>query len=266
MNAPLSLVLIAANEERAIGGCLASAAALADLIGDIVLVDDSRDEATVTAARAALAGWRRAPELCVFRRPYDGQARQSNFAMAQARGAWLLLLDCDERLSAAMRIAVRRQVSEGSHPQVAVFFPRRNLVFGRWLRHGGNYPDFNHARLVRRGQVRFADRSVHAHLLVEGPVAYSHAPLLHQSYPDLRTYFNKFNAYTTREAVEMAAAGRRFSATRMWIESLGHLAQRGVRHAAFLDGVPGMVYLSLGFAYDLVRHWKLRELQHGGAL
>ena len=48
------------------------------------------------------------------------------------------------------------------------YLPRRNLFQGRWVRHGGLYPDWQ-LRLFRRGRGAFVERAVHESVRVDGP-------------------------------------------------------------------------------------------------
>lgn len=89
----LSLCLIARNEERFLGDCLASAAGLVD---EVILVDTGSTDRTVDIARAAGArvvkfAWN------------DDFAAARNFGLGHARGSHILVLDADERLGPGAR-------------------------------------------------------------------------------------------------------------------------------------------------------------------
>ncbi len=245
----LSAVIIAHNEAALIEDCLRSIAGVAD---EIVLVDDGSTDAT--AALARLMGAR------VLTRSFDTAARQMNFGIQSARGDWILIIDADERLSAELADEIR-QTLDDPEPYQAYYFPRRNIVFGRWLRHGGNYPDYNSARLFRRGWAWFEDEPVHARLLLQGSAGYLRGQLLHLTAPNLERYLGKFNAYTSFEAERMQRHGVRYSFPRMAGHALYHLLRHLLVQAAFLDGAEGLQYVFLEFIYDIIRYLKLRERQ-----
>lgn len=245
----LSAVVIAHNEEARIEDCLRSVTGIAD---EIVLVDDGSTDATVAIAHSFGAR--------VLTRPFDTAARQMNFGIQSARGKWILIIDADERLTPELRDEIRQTLDEPERHQ-AYYFPRCNIVFGRWLSHGGNYPDYNSARLFLRGSAWFEDEPVHARLLLQGSAGYLRGPLLHLTAPGLDHYFGKFNAYTSFEAERMQSRGVRYSFPRMAGHALCHLLRRLVVQAAFLDGVEGLQYAFLGFLYDVIRYLKLRERQ-----
>jgi glycosyltransferase involved in cell wall biosynthesis len=141
----LSAVVVAQDNERTIGPVLRQLAGLAD---EVVLVDGGSRDRTPEVALAC-------PGLRFHHRPFDGSiARQKNFALDQALGEWVLLLDSDELLCDRALAAVPRLVR---HPWNRWYkFPRLWLVEedGR-TRHAVSrlhYPDFQ-LRLFRNDPV-----------------------------------------------------------------------------------------------------------------
>ncbi len=243
----LSAVIITRDEERRLPACLDSLRGLAD---EMIVVDDhSRDRTRRIAADRSAR---------IYARHFDWSARQMNYGLEQARAPWVLIIDADERLSDELKREIRTVLLDPGEYR-GFFLPRQNHVFGRWLRHGGNYPDYNAVRLFRRGCGRFQDQPIHSPLELDGRAGYLRVPLLHDSYRNLHEYYSKFNSYTSLEAEGMRRKGRRFSWTRMLGIAGGHFARRLLWQSAYLDGWPGVVYCLLGLHYDLVRFWKLRE-------
>lgn len=89
----ISLCLIARNEEHCLSGCLASAS---QLIDEIILVDTGSADKTMTIA--AEYGARIFPFEWA-----DDFAAARNYAISQAHGKWILVLDADERLTQVTR-------------------------------------------------------------------------------------------------------------------------------------------------------------------
>ena len=93
----ISLCMIVRNEERFLGGALAS---LRDVVDEMCLVDTGSTDGTVAVAerfgaRVKSAAWR------------DDFAWARNQALAMARHAWILVLDADEELDPGSRDALR---------------------------------------------------------------------------------------------------------------------------------------------------------------
>ena len=92
-----------------------------------------------------------------------------------------------------------------ANPSVAGFWiPRKNFFLGRWIRHGGFYPDPK-LRLFRRGAGEFEERLVHEDLRIDGTTATLRHHLLHHAYPTIEDYLEHMNRYSSLGA-EMAAA------------------------------------------------------------
>ena len=91
----------------------------------------------------------------MYSRPWEGYAPAKNAALALATGDWILSLDADERVSAGLRqeiAALQQQPLDTRANGYAV--PRRNYLWGHWLRYGGLYPDYQ-IRLFKRGKGEF---------------------------------------------------------------------------------------------------------------
>lgn len=89
----ISLCLIARNEEHCLAGCLSSASQLVD---EIILVDTGSADKTMIIA--AEYGARIFPFTWT-----DDFAAARNYAISQAHGKWILVLDADERLTQITR-------------------------------------------------------------------------------------------------------------------------------------------------------------------
>ena len=121
----LSVVVVTLDEEERIRACLESVAWADELI---VVDAESRDKT------ATIAG-----ELTdhVFVQPWPGYAAQKNFGIEQAHGEWILSLDADEIVSEALRAEIETTLAEGGRAHDGYSGPRRNVFWGRWVRHGG---------------------------------------------------------------------------------------------------------------------------------
>lgn len=226
----ISVAVITKDEAGAIEHCLASVA-FAD---DVVVVDDHSTDAT-----CALAERRGARVLL---RDFDGYASQKTFAIAQARHDWVLVLDADERVGAAL--AAEIQALPDDPPEAAFSMPFRNFVGDRWLRHGGLYPD-RHVRLLDRRRARYGPREVHEMLEVDGPVGELSGDVLHLTYADFAEYGEKVRRYAALEA----RTGLRSSSP---LRALAVFAHRWVILGGFRDGLPGLRSAALLARYELL--------------
>jgi len=195
MSAPLlSVAIITHNEEQNLPRTLASVA-WAD---EIIVVDSGSTDGTLEIARAFNAR--------ILERPWPGFAAQKNFAIAECTGDWILSLDADEELTPELQQEIRKLFIEPPLAD-AFFVRRRNLFLGRWIKHGGFYPDPK-LRLFRRGAAQFEDRPVHETIVFRGETAIFDNDLIHHAYPTLSTYIEHMERYSTLGAEILITKGR----------------------------------------------------------
>jgi glycosyltransferase involved in cell wall biosynthesis len=245
----VSVTVVALNEEERLRACLESVV-WAD---ELVVVDAGSSDKTVAIAREFT-------DRVLFR-AWDGYGTQKNFALGQCQGDWILSLDADERVSEALRDEIRAMLA--AKPTEAGFFlPRRNLFQGRWVRHGGLYPDWQ-LRLFRRGKGGFVERAVHESVRVDGPTGRLRAPLIHESYRSVADAVARLNRYSDLAAADLAVAGRGGSLVDLLGRPVWRFVSMYILRAGFLDGWRGLVLAWLHAHYVFLRAAKVRERRSG---
>jgi glycosyltransferase involved in cell wall biosynthesis len=246
MRPPVSLCVIAMDEEDNIADCLGSA----DFVAERIVVDSHSKDAT--RERAAAAGAR------VVERDWPGHVQQKNFAIDAASNDWVLCLDADERVSPELGAAISAAL--GSTPAAVAFaMARRNRFLGRWLCHGEGYPDWI-VRLFDRRHARWTDEPVHENVKTSGSIARLTGDLLHASAESLDAYIAKQNRYTTIQAEAMHTRGERASVVRLVGSPLARFIRFYVVRLGFLDGIAGLVHIAIGCFASFMKYAKLRAL------
>ncbi len=198
----LSVAIITLNEEHNLPRTLASVQWAGEFAAEIIVVDSGSTDRTVEIARSFGAR--------VIERPWPGFAAQKNFAIAQCTGAWILTLDADEELSPQLQHQICTLLPSNP-PTDAFYLRRRNLFLGRWIKHGGFYPDPK-LRLFRRAAgiqpLEFTARPVHETIAFNGPTRTLDFDLIHQAYPTLSTYIEHMDRYSTLSAEILISKGR----------------------------------------------------------
>ncbi|HEV8141360.1 MAG TPA: glycosyltransferase family 2 protein [Methylomirabilota bacterium] len=241
----LSVVVITLNEEDRLRETLARVA-WAD---EIVVVDAGSEDKTVALAREFTDH--------VLIHPWQGFAAQKNVGIAHATGDWILSLDADEHVEPALREEITA-VLQAPDARDGYRIARRNIMWGRWIRHGRLYPDWQ-LRLFRRGRGRFVERAVHESVQVDGTIGRLAAPLLHHSYRDVSDFLRRADRYSTLAAEEWTRAGRPFCATQLLTAPLGRFLSMYVVHRGFLDGWRGFLLAVLYAYYVFIRSAKIWE-------
>jgi len=230
----LSVVLITFNEEANLARTLRSVQSLVeDGKGEIIVVDAESSDRTVEIAKSFGAK--------LFVEEWKGFAAQKNSALDKASGDWILSLDADEEVEPALAGEIIDVVAKS--PDVGGFWiSRKNHFLGRWIRHGGFWPDPK-LRLFRRGAARFEDRAVHEDArLTHGASAYLRGALLHHSYPTMADYLEHMNRYSTLGAQMVVERGPvRWSAFNIVLRPMATFFYNYFLRLGFLDGREGLL-------------------------
>ena len=244
--APLSAVLITRNAAAVLDACLESLA-FAD---EIVVVDSASTDSTAEIARQRGAR--------VVQREWLGFGQQKQFAVEQATHDWVLCVDADERVSPGLAASIRAALAA---PAATVYrMPRRNRFLGRWLSHGEGYPDWS-PRLFHRHHARWSDDLVHEKVLYAATPGTLEGDLLHDSADDLGRYLERQNRYTTLAARQAYELGRSAGIAHLLLSPVVRFIKFYVLRLGFLDGVPGLLHISIGCMNSYMKYAKLIELR-----
>ncbi len=284
----LSVVLITHNEEANLARTLQSVQPLvADGNGEIIVVDSHSTDRTVEIAKSYGAK--------VFIEDWKGFAAQKNSAIDKAQGEWILSLDADEEVEPSLATEIATTLSRwkevdavvrlrGCTPADAYYgsareqFPavdfssyydgfnlrRKNFFLGRWIKHGGYWPDPK-LRLFRRANGRFPARPVHesAEVMVRRSAPLQHGALLHHSYPTISDYIEHMNRYSSLGAEMALAKGPlRFPVLDIFFRPILTFLYNYIFRLGFLDGHEGFllhVNHAIYVSWKYAKAWELEQ-------
>lgn len=249
----VSVVLSVRNEEAKIEQTLASVA-WAD---EIILIDNGSTDKTAMLAKKHGA------------KVYHGQNNpmlnvNKNIGFTKATSDWILSLDGDEMVPPELANEIQQVIHHTSlishNPDaVGYWIPRKNILFGKWIRHGIWWPD-KQLRLFRRGKGAFPCHHVHEYLSVDGPTDECTQFMLHQNYETVSQFIRKMDElYTVSEVERHSASGY----TVAWYDAVRfplsdfvktYFAQKGYK-----DGLHGLVLSILQAFYSFIVFAKLWE-------
>ena len=251
--AKLSLVVITRNEEQTLEGCLGSV----PFADEIVIVDDNSTDATREVAVRHGAQF--------LSRTLDRFGLQKQFAIEQATGDWLLLLDADERLNGELAAAIQVALETDS-PFVDGYLVRRlTTLFGREVRYSGWYK-LAHLRLFRRGRARFDDRRVHEFAVLDdssrSAVLSGHVD--HHTGDDAAVFRAKSERYARLAAEDWYDMGRRVTLSKvpyyLLLRPAVAFLKRFVGQQGFRDGAVGLQVARMRASADYATARALRRL------
>ncbi|MBD2292980.1 glycosyltransferase family 2 protein [Anabaena sphaerica FACHB-251] len=286
---PVSVLIPAKNEEANLPACLASL----QVADEIFLVDSQSTDRSVEIAESYGA------KVVQFK--FNGSwPKKKNWSLENLpfRNEWVLIVDCDERITPESWAEIAELIKNDEFN--GYYINRRVFFLGKWIRHGGKYPDWN-LRLFKHQKGRYenlntedipntGDNEVHEHVILQGKVGYLKNDMLHEDFRDLYHWLERHNRYSNWEARVYfnllagkdnsntiganlfgdAVQRKRFLKT-VWVRLpfkpllrfiLFYIIQRG-----FLDGKAGYIYGRLLSQYEYQIGVKLYELRTlGGKL
>jgi glycosyltransferase involved in cell wall biosynthesis len=292
-----SVVIITFNEEANLARTLASVQPLvADGKGEIIVVDSGSTDRTVDIAKSFGAKvfveeWKGFPaqknsaidkaqgkwilsldadeeietalldELSFL---FKGPTITDDSSMRFERAKALTYLSTRQTLQ-QMRSMMKAQGNPDSFlvAMTGYFVSRKNLFLGRWIKHGGFWPD-RKLRFFQRGAARFEERLVHEDAkLSEGVSGQLRNALIHHSYPTLSDYIEHMNRYSSLGAEMVVAKANgivRFSVINIVLRPLTTFIYNYFFRLGFLDGREGLLlhlYHAVYVSWKYAKAWEL---------
>jgi glycosyltransferase involved in cell wall biosynthesis len=223
----LAVTVITKNESRHIRNCLESV----QWVDEIIVLDSGSTDDTVAICREYTDK--------VFATDWPGFGVQKNRAIQKAACEWILSIDADESVSEALRQEIEEAIHQPGY-RVAYQIPRRSSYCGRFMRHGGWWPDYV-TRLFRQGYARFSDDLVHERLMVQGATGRLTNPLMHRAFSDLEEVLETANTYSSAGARLMHQQHKKASLMGAVSHGLWSFFHTYVVRAGFLEGKEGFM-------------------------
>ena len=235
--ARISACVIAKDEADRIGPCLESLA----FCDEIVVLDSGSTDGTQDLCRAAGAR--------VIETDWPGWVAQKNRAVDAAQHEWVLSLDADERVDDTLRArieALRRDAMLRDDGPRAYEVTRKVFYLGRWIRHGGWYPEWR-VRLFDRRHARWGGLDPHDRVETDSPPArIRQGTLEHFTYRSMQDHLRQMIRFSGASADALYERGRRSAFWAMLTHPPWHFFRAYVLRLGFLDGRAGFVIAKLG--------------------
>jgi len=246
---PLSAVILTHNSAKKLSDCLESVKGWVD---DIVVVDDcSTDESLAIAKRYTDH---------IIQRKWDLEGVHRNFAYSQAKHAYILSLDSDERVTPGLREELIKLITEGPTHN-AYNIGHRNFIGNYWIRHGGWYPN-QKLKLMKKSAFRYEESEYHPRAFVEGENPILKGELIHLAYDDFSNLFAKINHQTNFEAKKWVRDKRKMSLGLCCWKAFHRFFKAYILKQGFREGVLGFVMAFAGGYYQMITYAKYWELKN----
>jgi glycosyltransferase involved in cell wall biosynthesis len=253
---PLSVVIIAKNEHNRIKDCLDS---VHGWVNEIILVDDQSSDDTCAIARGYTDK--------IFIRTMELEGKQRNFGASKVKNDWILILDCDERLTDELKQEIA--VALKGDPQIAAYWaPQINYLGDVPLNHGGwSSP---HIRLYNKNHAQWSEAVYDViHPGFKLSAGYRGGNLksktIHYSFTNVENFIAKINRYSTLEAIKWHLDGRRMSLGKAIWRTVDRFWRRFFGKKGYKDGFYGFVAAVLSGFHELAAYCKYREIKEKGS-
>lgn len=247
----ISVVIVNYNEASSLVRCIKSVVKWAD---EVVVIDLESTDESKKHAQALGARW--IPHKFV---PYVEMVRE--FAINQAKGDWILVLDPDEEVKPSLQKLLTK-VSQ-NYTQEILNIPRQNIFFGHWIRHTNFWPD-RQIRFFAKGTISWP---VELHTYPKTKVIVTEVPaeealsIKHYGYESFSDFLERQARYAKVRAQELYLSGERFSWKRFWYQPLREFLARGIKHQAYRDGLLGVFLVLSLMIYHVSVECMLWELE-----
>lgn len=243
---PVTLAIITLNEESNISRCIESV----PWASEVIVVDSGSTDQTVAIARKLGA--------VVQHQDFLGFRKQKQVAVEMASYNWILSLDADEALSQELSEEIQKKFKDDLKAD-GYMMPRLSYHMGRWIRHGGWYPDYQ-LRLFNKHTAHWGGGHVHEKVVAEKVERFKNN-IHHWVFRDLTHQVEANNRYSGLGAQDLKDKKKKFNILKLIFKPISKFLECYVTKRGFLDGLPGFI-IAVGAAYSVfLKFAKLYELE-----
>jgi glycosyltransferase involved in cell wall biosynthesis len=246
----ISAIINTYNEAKNIERCLTSLS----WVDEIILVDmGSTDGTRQIAARY---------KALIYDFDYTGFVEPArNFAISKAQGDWILVMDADEEVTSGLANILQDEAVNGTFEFYRL--PRKNIIFGKWLKHAGWWPDYQ-IRFFKKDTITWPEK-IHSIPQTRGhgrdlePTEEN--AIVHYNYQSIEDFVSRLNRYTTVQAQDLIAEHKLVNHSTLIQAPLREFLIRYFSQEGYKDGFHGLAACLLQAASELVLYLKVWEAQ-----
>jgi glycosyltransferase involved in cell wall biosynthesis len=242
----LSALVVCQNEENRLADCLAGLR-FADEI--VVVLDRSTDRSKEIALgftdRILEGAW-----------PIEGDRR--NAGLDFCRGAWILEVDADERVTPALAEEIRAAIAAADYGYFLI--PFDNYIGDRLVRHGWGaaFGVSSAPRLHAKGAKRWGRERVHPKLTLSGAKGRLKTPIRHEVDRNISDMLRRLDRYSTARAADLRESGDIGSLSASIRRIFTRFWKCFVSRKGYREGAWGFLIALLAGLYPILSHLKAR--------
>ncbi|MEL6141546.1 MAG: glycosyltransferase family 2 protein [Bacteroidota bacterium] len=241
----ISVVVITYNEEENIARCLQSVVEVAD---EILVVDSLSEDETVGIAKKLGAR--------IIHQKFLGHREQKALAISKAKYDVVLSLDADEALSPKLNKSIKTAKDNWSYD--GYYVNRLNQLNGRWIKHGGWYPD-RKMRLFDRRKYQMGGVNPHDRFdpIPGAKTTRLSGDLLHYTNDDFEARVATINKFSSIAAMAFHEKGKKGNFFRVLTKPFFRFFSEYMLQSGWRDGYHGYFIAKTSAQYVWLREMKL---------
>ncbi|HYG50243.1 MAG TPA: glycosyltransferase family 2 protein [Flavobacteriales bacterium] len=246
----LSVVIITFNEEHNIGRCLESVKDIAD---EVVVLDSFSTDKTEEICRSY--------GVQFAQHAFDGHIQQKNRAITYASNPYVLSLDADEAIDQTLQKSILEVKNNWRYD--AYSMNRLTNYCGKWIRHGGWYPD-RKLRLWDSRKGAWGGTNPHDKYELfdkNAPTGHLKGDILHYSFYSADDHYRQAAYFSDIAAKAMFKEGRRSNFFMIWFSPVVKFVKDYIFKGGFLDGKAGYQIAKISAIYTRNKYRQLKKLQ-----
>lgn len=274
----LTIIILTRNEEKNLEKCIGS---FCNIAKRVVIVDSYSTDRTVEIAKKLGAE--------VYQHTFESHAAQFNWAIEHIglTTKWVMKVDADEELTAELAKEIDERLDQLPVTINGVILRRRVYFMGKWLKHGGRYPQLL-LRIFRVGHGMSEMKLMDEHLIItDGETVTFKNDFLDDNNKSLEWWIGKHNWYSNKEVQDQQLKIKQESVEDTVSSLQAKLIRRLKNHGyycfpkfvrahlyfvfryyiqlGFLDGTEGKIYTFLqAYWYRFLVDAKLFECEKNG--
>lgn len=219
---------------------------------EVLVIDNESTDSTRLIAEAR-------PFVKFITRPSGGQhfvEAHRQFGINQASNPWILEVDADEIVPAALRDYLYQHIQEHPEPH-ALLIPIKNYFMGQWMR--CYYPDYILRLIPKEGTVwpqHIHSRPQHQGPLLQIPRRRSDLAFIHLANETVSQTFAKMNNYTD---IEVERRSKGYSRWQIFLTPPFRFFKTYILKGGWREGMPGFIHAVHDAIYRFAIMAKIEE-------
>ncbi len=198
----LTVVILTKNEEKNLRKCVES---FRGIVSRFVIVDSFSTDGTKTLCTELDKELQTiGSQLDFYENKWVDYATQLNWGLTKTgiTTMWSMRMDADEELMEDLAKEIDQKLPNLVEGMNGVILRRRVYFMGRWIKHGGRYPELL-LRIFRTGKAFCEQKIMDEHIILsEGTTVDFKCDLIDNNTKDLEWWTNKHNWYSNREVLD----------------------------------------------------------------